>query len=396
MPKRILILGGGFAGLAAARELGRRSRSDLSVRLVDRRARSVFLPLLPDAISHRIRPRYMGPSLVQLCRRFGVDFAQRCVRHIDPDSGLVETDRGTLRADVLLICLGCETRYFGNQQAHERAIGLRSLEEARRIRTALLRLARDSHDASGSRPHMLMVGGGYTGFETAGQAAYILHRELGWPPESIPERLPIVILEKAPDVLRTCSPTVRRWAREAVRHLGVEVRTRCTVEEFTDTGAVLTDGTEVPHALVTWSPGATPGEAAAALETPRVKGGRLAVDEFLRLPERETAFAAGDVAGPAPRGDVLRMAVQFSLGAGTVAARNALRTLAGKPLRRFDPPDLGYVVPLLPGRASGVVLGKEMWGRAPSLLHYVMCSLRSWRWEDRLGVLNDFISRRTG
>jgi NADH dehydrogenase FAD-containing subunit len=106
-------------------------------------------------------------------------------------------------------------------------------------------------------------------------------------------------------------------------------------------------------------------------------------------------FAAGDVAGPVLPGHdgPLRLAVQFSIAGGRCAARNVLRSTTGEPQRPFRAKDLGYVVPLAPGQAAGVVLGLEMVGRAPSLLHYMMCAARSWAWSDRVGILVDLLRR---
>jgi len=87
------------------------------------------------------------------------------------------------------------------------------------------------------------------------------------------------------------------------------------------------------------------------------------------------------------------MAVQFSLAGGAHAAQNVLRSLRGRPLRHFSPPDMGYVVPLADGSGAGVVLGREFFGRLPSVLHYGMCALRSWGWRNRFGVLLDLMRR---
>jgi NADH dehydrogenase FAD-containing subunit len=86
------------------------------------------------------------------------------------------------------------------------------------------------------------------------------------------------------------------------------------------------------------------------------------------------------------------MAVQFSLSGGKLAAENVLRSVHGRPLRSYDPADLGYVVPLGSGHGAGIILGQMAWGKLPSWLHYFMCSLRSWNWKNRLGIARDYLT----
>ena len=189
---------------------------------------------------------------------------------------------------------------------------------------------------------------------------------------------------------------MRDWARELMDGFGVAVRTGVTVDRFDEGGVTLTDGTRKAPAAVIWGAGVTPGEAVADWESPRTKSGRLKVDEHLRAAGRERVFVAGDLGGPTAGGggEPLRMGVQFSLMAGRQAAINVLRALHGEPLERFDPRDLGYIVPLAPGAGAGDILGWALHGRVPQMLHYLMCSFRSWGWANRLGVLRCATGRR--
>ncbi|MFO8007267.1 MAG: FAD-dependent oxidoreductase [Candidatus Brocadiia bacterium] len=393
MHERIIILGGGFAGLAAVGELARRGPPGLAVHLVDRSEDSEFSPLLPDLISARVSARHMRHPLRPHCERLGARFTQAHVRRIMPDEVAVETDAGRFSADALLICIGCENNYFGDQQARAASIGLKTLEEGLALRRETRRWA--ERLLAGAPSPVVVVGGGYTGFEIASHIAYTLRRLTGRTYDELRRACPLLIVDKAPQPLGNVSGSVRDWAVELIAQFGIELRTGCTVERFEEDGVALSDGTQLPGALVAWAAGVTPGEAVGALEAPKGRRGRLEVDEFLRLPGRERVFAAGDVAAAVRPGDdgPLRMAVQFSLAGGVRAARNALRALAGATLEPFAPPDLGYVVPLAPGKGAGVVMGWEVRGRLPSLLHYAMCSARSWSWKDRFGVLADLLRR---
>ncbi len=389
----VLVLGGGFAGLAAVRELSGRRPPGVRVRLIDERADSIFAPLLPDAVSGRVRPEHMRFALRPFCERRGVEFVHAQVQRIDLDGPTAVTSAGEFRADALIICLGCGSNYFGNEEARRRAIGLKTIEEAARIRRAVRQIAAEASEGEGDVRHVVVVGGGYTGFEVASHVAYLLRRVTGRPYRDLRQFCRILIVDVAPQVLGNVSPRVRKWALQTIGRFGIEVRGGCTVDSFLEDGVTLSDGSRLGRAVVAWCAGVTPGPPVAELDVPRTRGGRLEVDDYLRLPGSPNVFAAGDVAGAAPpgQGGPLRMAVQFSLAEGRCAARNALRMLDRRPLHPFRAVDLGYVVPLAPGRAAGVILGWETVGRLPSALHYAMCSIRSWSWANGSGVLLDLV-----
>ncbi|MGC9453587.1 MAG: NAD(P)/FAD-dependent oxidoreductase [Phycisphaerae bacterium] len=384
---RVTILGGGFAGLSALRELT--GAPGLSVRLIDRSDSAVFSPLLPDVVSARLRPRRLAFPLARHCRRLGAEFIRANVLSIDPSAGRVETDAGAFEADFLLDALGCETNYFGFEEARRKAIGLKSLAEAVSIRRRAVELLAGRRDGP---VNLVIVGGGYTGFETASHLAYLASglTRLGF--RELSRAANITVLEIADEVLRNVSPRTRRWSLRLLKSLGVTVRTGTTVESFEGDAVRLTDGRVLPRALVVWSPGVAPGQASAALAASE-GGRRLKVDPQLRLPGLPRCFAAGDVAaGVRPGENVpLRMGVQFSIAGGRLAAKNILRAAVGGELFTFNPLDPGYLVPLAPGRAAGVVMGREFRGRFPYLLHYFMGVARSWGWSNRMGLLGDML-----
>ena len=402
MPAEVLVLGAGFAGLAAANELARlRDPRRFRVTVLDRRREAVFAPLLPDLISGRVTPRHLSYPIEDHCRRIGVAFRHGNVREIDLASGRVATFEGDLRADFIILCLGCDTNYFGLEDAKTRCLGLKWIEEGLTIRrraAAMLGLpddggCRDKVAAMPARPaECLVIGGGYTGFEAASHLAHFVHCRTGLPFDRIGRAAHITILEKLDEVLTNVPRPVRQWARTLLEGYGVTIRTGATIDRFLDEDRIaLTDGSVVDRPLVLWTAGVKPPPPVEALETPRVRGARLAVDPYLRLPGRGNAFAAGDVAGPVPEGhkEPLRMAVQFSLSGGRAAARNVVRSITGNPLVRYAPLDPGYVVPLAPGKAAGTVLGLEMKGLVPYALHYFMSVYRAWGWRNRFGIMAD-------
>ena len=392
MMSSVLVLGGGFAGLSAARRLARDGRGDVAVHLIDQREQHVFSPLLPDLVSARIRARSMLSPIAPFCRRYGVRYTPAEVQAIFPDEGRVVTDRGEHAADFILLATGCVTNYFGKDEMAQRTLGLKSIDEGERIHHRLCELIDRWRDGRGPS-HAVVVGGGYTGFECASHAAHLIHRRARLPFDRIGEVCRVTVVEQADKALGNVSPRVHDWACRLMSRYGIEILTGTTIDPPDDHGRVtLSDGRILENAVVIWAAGVTPGPAVATFQPERLRG-RVAVDEHLRVKGRARLFAAGDVGAPCRPGESqpLRMGVQFSLAGGDCAARNILNLLRDKPLRTFNPYDPGYLIPVAPHKAAGIILGHEMCGLTPSLAHYFMCVLRTWRWRERMSLLRDLL-----
>ena len=335
-------------------------------------------------------------SLAKLCARRGIAFRQATVRHADPAGRRVVTDAGEIEADFLILAMGCDTNYFGRDNLATLAPGLKTVEEGlligRQLEELHARAIREGRPGT-----MIVVGGGYTGLETASHLALRATRLTGLPFGAVSRRLRVIVVEREDELLSNVPEKTRNWAVRAIQTYGVEIRTRCTLEDISADGrARLSDGTELFPAATVWAAGVTPGEAVAGL--PRAANGynRLSVNEHLQLEGCERVFAAGDLASAARPGsqEPLRMSVQFARKGGEVAAANLLRLLRGRPLKTFDPLDPGYVVPMAPGQASGSVLGLDVRGRLPEALHYVLCVYRTRGWANRVDIVKDLLSRK--
>jgi NADH dehydrogenase len=354
--------------------------------------------MLPDVASGMVRPERICHPLEPHCRRLGVDFVRAEVRGISLAPGRVVTSAGTHEYDYLVLALGSETNYFASDAVREHSFGLKSVPEALSIAREAAMLA---GRADAGRPrrartkaHVLIVGGGYSGFEVAGAIARLVHVRSSLPFSRLGEIVGITILEKTDTVLPRSSAKVRKWVTDLVKNAGIDVRTGVTVKAFPAARtAELSDGTVLEDAMVIWTPGVRPASVCDALGVATLRDRRLKVDPYLRLPDNPTVFAAGDVAGATPPGreEPLRMSVQFSLRGGHCAALNILRSIRKEPLIAFNPRDPGYLVPLAFGRAAGEVMGREVYGRAPYWLHYAMCAFRSRGPRNRWAVFRDFV-----
>lgn len=371
-PKSLVIVGGGFAGVRLIRALGR-TVSRLEITLVDRREEAVFLPLLPDVVAGKVSLERLLFPLEEFCRRRGVEFVKDSAVGLPDRHTLLLSGGRELAFDCLVLAAGAEPNFFGNRAARETAYTLAGKEDAARLRRRLGEVT-----ARGPGHTFLVVGGGYTGVETASALVYAGRRAA--PPGSPPFR--VRILELAPKILGSLPESIAAPARREVERLGIEVATSARIGEIGE-DRVEVDGEEIRDCTLIWSAGMKTVDLVGGLDFPRDKQGRLKANDDLSLPGAGHIFALGDAACFDAAGP-LRMAVQFSWAEGLETARNIRRFLKGKRLRPYRPRDYGYLIPCASGKAWGIILGIRVSGRLGSFFHYFMCILRTLSWRNRL------------
>lgn len=370
---KVIILGGGFAGLAAARVLGRRRY--LAVTLIDRKATSDFLPLLPDMAGGHITPEAGAISLAEMGRRFGFEFVPDSIENLDPAANRADGRAASYAFDYAIIASGSQTAFYGNTSARECALALDDLRDARRLQAAA--------DAASVRT-VLVIGGGYTGVEIATQLRQRFLRQ--------GRRIPIALVERGPAILSALPGWMREYAIDNLARMDITVMPQCQVAEARPDRVVLSNGQSFESPLLVWAAGVeTPGYV-RNLAVPKTAQGRLEVDDCLRVDER--VFSAGDTTAWSRDGiPPLRMSVQFALAQGGLAAENILRSIRGERLEAYRPLDLGYIVPMGNLGSCGSVLGRDVRGLPASLLHYVMCAYRSWGLRNKRLVLQSLLRR---
>jgi len=371
--KRVLIVGGGFAGLAAAAHLKARE-SGLEVILFDRREANEFRPLLPDMLDRALTASSLCYPLRTACRVRMCRFLPEAVREIEPDNRIVRTDNTEMAYDYLILACGVDSEFHGVESAREHAFCFRDVAHAGALRDELL-----------ERPGMplVVVGAGYTGVEAVTHA---------WRQDMLKGRRRRLLLVDLADRLCPGTPEIfQQYVARELRRLGIEVRLKTTVRDAGPHAVRLSDGEIIAPALLVWTAGVSPGEPASSMNVPKTRGGRLAVDASLQV--ADGCFAVGDVAGFERGEELLRMGVQFSLSEGRCAAENVLRLCHGRDTRHFKPVDLGYIIPMGQGRACGIVMGRRVWGRPAMALHYAMCLFRSHGLRRRWRILRGLFRR---
>ena len=363
---RVLILGGGFGGLYAAKALG---KAPVDVTLVDRRNYHLFQPLLYQVATGSLSPgEIAAPLRGVLGRRKNTRVLLGEAADIDPAAGLVTLrDGARIAYDSLVVATGSETSYYGHDAWRDWAPSLKSVEEATAVRHRILyafEAAERVVDPKERRAWLTfaIVGGGTTGLELAGALAEIARRTLRHDFRSIhPEEADVVLLEGAPRILPGYAADLSAKAALSLARLGVRVRTNVRVAEIDRDGVDLAcgDGVERLSAkTVLWAGGITAsafGRTLAARTKSETDGiGRIRVDPDLSVPNYPDIRVVGDLALAAgPDGRPLPGVAQVAMQQGSYAAKAIVAHLRGRgnlpPFRYFDRGNMAVI-----GRAEAV------------------------------------------
>lgn len=363
--RHVVVLGAGFAGLSAVRQLAR--HHDLRITLIDRNNYHLFQPLLYQvAIAGLEAPQIAWPVRAILRRYPNVRFLMGNVQSVDPVDKRVWVDGRAMSYDYLIVSAGSSTHDYGIEGVREHAIPLKSLGDAMRIRDRILSAVEESvRTVEAERRQALLtfvvVGGGPTGVELAGALAelkrHVLVRDY---PEIAPEEIRILLIEAGERLLGAMSPDSSEYTRRTLQEMGVQVMTGEAVSAVTATGVFLRSNLFLPTYTVIW----TAGVKGVALEgLPAGRQGRVATTPQLYLEEYPDIYVVGDLNGLVVDGKPLPQVAPLAKQQGSWAARNLLRRLQGKPELPFRYRDKGTLVTIGRNRAVGEVKGWRFRGR---------------------------------
>jgi len=358
MAPHVVIVGGGFGGLNAARELSRRP---LRVTLVDRRNHHLFQPLLYQVATAALSPADIATPLRHiLSARRNVTVFLAEVERVDLAAHKVILTDGELAYDAVIVAAGASHSYFGHDEWEFAAPGLKSLEDALEIRRRVLlayEAAERCEDATERQAllRFVVVGGGPTGVELAGALAEISRKTVAADFRMIdPTQAQILLLEAGPRVLPSFPEALSRKAEAQLRRLGVEVRTGAPVTNVSP-DAVWVGGEQIRSRAIVWAAGVAASPLGRSLGVKLDRAGRVMVEADLSLPGYPEAFVIGDLAafvhqGGQPLPGLAPVAIQQ----GRAAAQNVWRRLTGRPTERFSYRDKGSIATI--GRASAVAV----------------------------------------
>ena len=396
---RVVVLGGGFAGVGAARKL---KDVAVDVVLIDAHDYHTFQPLLYQVASGLLETSAVGHPLRDLLRKqpnatvrqstvAGVDLARREVRF---------EDMAPLAYDYLVLALGARVHFFGTEGAAEHAFPLYTLVDAVRLKEHLLQrwaaADRDPALVADGALNVVVVGGGPTGVESAGALIELYRADMAKDyPHVRQAAARVTLVEAGPDLFSTFKPDLRAYARRALEVRGVEVLLGERVAAVTPKQVTLASGKVLPAHTVVWGAGLQGHPLAGSLGLELQRGRRLVVGPELSVPGHPELFAVGDIAwiADAATGGALPQLGSVAMQSGEHAGETIARRVAGLPPAPFAYVDKGSMAAI--GRGTAVVQlrrGRTLKGKAAmltwGLVHLALLpsgedrvkSLVSWIW----------------
>lgn len=355
-PQRVVIVGGGFGGLYAARRL---AQGPVHVTLVDRQNYHLFQPLLYQVATAGLSPGDIAtPIRSLLALQTNVEVRMSEVVGVDLAAKVVKCSDGELPYDFLILATGVRHSYFGKDEWEQYAPGLKTLDDAlelrRRVLTAFEEAETEADEAARSRfLTFVVVGGGPTGVELAGALTELSRFTVARDYRRFdPRRTRVLLIEAGPRVLSAFDPELSGKALASLFKLGVEVRLNTRVTQVDGQGVQL--GTErIEAATVLWAAGVAAAPLTKSLGVELDRAGRVKVNPDLSVPGHPSAFVVGDLAAcDQPDGTQVPGLAPAAIQMGEHAADNILAASIKNSTQPFRYNDKGIMATV--GRASGI------------------------------------------
>ena len=400
---RVVIVGAGFAGFNAARELSRLVAATTEIVVINSTDYFLYLPLMPEVAGGLLEPRHILTSLPRRLRK--TRFVLGTVNHVDAQKKVVswagpEGASGQVGYDRLILTAGSVNKLLPIPGLADYAHGFRSIAEATYLRDHIIRqleLASVAADPEERRARctFVVVGAGYTGTEVAAQGQLLTTRLVRTLPGLAGQEIRWMLLDTAPRVLAQLDERLSRTAERVLRRRGVEVLTGASVTEALDGYVQLSTGDKVPTRSLIWCVGvrADPLVDGIDLATNR---GRLDVDPYMQVPGAQGIYACGDCAAVPDLtrpGEVCGMTAQHAQRQGRLVARNVAASLGHGTRKEYKHHDLGFLVDLGGLAAAANPLNVPLSGPAANALTrgYHLYSMSG----NRMRVLTDWTLNAT-
>lgn len=358
--KKVIIIGAGFGGLQLAQHLA--DDSDFQVVLIDKNNYHQFQPLFYQVATAGLEPSAISfPLRLAFHNHPNVHVRVASVTKIMTEANTIETDLGELQYDYLVLAIGADTNFFGNQNIQERALPMKSVGEALGLRNRLLEnfekaLVSDNQEDRVGLMNVVVVGGGPTGVEVSGTLAEMKIHVL---PKDYPELdfdlMQIHIIESGAELLGPMSKNAQIKSKEYLEQLGVNVRLGTRVTDFDGKYVYINDGTTIRTNNLVWAAGVKANVIEGINPEVLARGGRMKVNRYSQVEGYQNIFALGDVAFmteekyPNGHPQVAQPAIQQ----GKLLAKNLRKLIRGNTLTEFFYKDLGSMATV--GRNLAVV-----------------------------------------
>ncbi len=356
--KKLIIIGGGFAGIQLARHI---NRSYLEVLLIDKLNHHQFQPLFYQVATSQLEPSSISFPLRNIFRgEKGIQIRLAEVEKILPEEKRVRTDIGDFPYDELVIATGCKTNFFGNSEIEKNAYTLKTTYDAIAIRNHILHIFEKALTATEAERksllNLIIVGAGPTGVELAGAFSEIKHEAL---PKDYPgvdfSQFSIYLVEGSPNTLNAMSDKARTASAEYLRKMGVTLLTNTVVKSYNGCEAVLSNGEKIEAATLIWAAGVTGNFIDGLPAELRTPSNRIMVDRVSRVKTLEQVYAIGDIAYMEtplyPKGHP--QVANVAINQAKQLAKNLNNAAVGKPMQEYEYKDLGSMATV--GRNKAVV-----------------------------------------
>jgi NADH dehydrogenase len=353
----VVVVGGGFAGLATVRKLMNRP---VRVTIINKHNFHTFLPLLYQVATAGLEPADVAyPIRTVFGHAKNIIVRHASVRSVDQTRNVVTLDTGgEIAYDHLVVATGATASFFNIPGAARYAMPLYTLSNARRLRNRLLRALEEAELASETAEvslNFVVVGGGPTGVETAGALSELIDIAIKRDGLRLdPTKVRIELVDVAPRLLTAFPESASRYARRVLEKMDVDVELGRSVVEVGDRSIVFSDGERFETAAVIWAAGVTAnGTLADALDGAKGPSGRVLVNADLRLVESENVWCVGDAAAiPGAQNGFYPQLAPVAIQSGRHCAKQILRVLAGQPTQPFHYHDKGIMATI--GRRAAV------------------------------------------
>src|SRR6478735_8651797 len=354
---RVVIIGGGFGGLYAAKALG---DAPVQVTIIDRQNYHLFQPLLYQVATAALSPADVAYPIRSILRKQANTTTQLAeVTGIDlPNQQVILTD-GVVPFDYLILATGASHSYFEHEEWAPFAPGLKDIDDALKMRRQIfLAFEAAERETDPDRRAALLtfvvVGGGPTGVELAGALGEIARETLARDFRTIdPAQTRIILVDSGDRVLRSYVPQLSRSAEEQLKQRGVEVLTSHRVVAIDENRVGLSDGTEIAAHTILWAAGVVASPLGKTLGAPLDSAGRVLVNPDLSVPGHPNVFVIGDLANLAGKdGEPLPGVAQVAIQGGRATAANISRLIRGEPTRPFHYRNYGEMATI--GRNAAV------------------------------------------
>jgi NADH dehydrogenase len=396
----VVVVGGGFGGMYAARHLERKlPAGSAEIVLVNPENFMLYTPLLPEAASGTIQPRNVVVPLRRVLRRTRLMIGRATGFDVDRRTVTVAPPEGqprTIAWDRLVLATGSVSRLPGIPGLAEHARGFKTLPEGIYLRNHVLRqleLADAADDVAerAARLTFVVVGAGYAGTELVAELQALTSRAIDAYPGLRPRDVRWILADLAPMILPELGQQLGRATLRILRRRGIEVRLETGVKEIGPESVRLTDGDELPTRTFVWTAGVRPQPLVATIGLPTDRQGRLLVDRYLTVQGRDDVFALGDTAAvpdPASPERPSPPTAQHALRQAKTCAANVAASLGEGERHRFEYKGLGLLVNLGQFKGVGRVVGVPISGFLGWFVtrSYHLAAMPTWGRRFRVGL----------